>query len=263
LNKNLLDILIDKGYDYIFVSNSDNLGAVVSPVILNKMIEDKIDFVMEVCIRTDNDKKGGHLASTKKGKLILRETAQCPDDEVEEFQDIKKYKYFNTNNLWINLHALKEKIKEHNGLLPLDLIINEKKVDGEAVYQLETAMGAAISLFDNSKAIIVPRDRFVPVKKNQDLLMLWSDVFSLNEMHVLEKKKGQKEPIISLDDEFYGKIDLLQKACSNGIPSLKNCSSLQIKGNVKFGNNVVFRGNVQIEANKDLLLHDVIIEGRD
>jgi UDP-N-acetylglucosamine pyrophosphorylase len=258
-NKNLIQILIEQGYEYIFVSNSDNLGAVVSPEILNKMVKDKLDFVMEVCSRTENDKKGGHLAATKDGKLLLREVAQCPDEEVEDFQNVKLYKYFNTNNLWINLHALNKKILEHNGILPLDLILNEKKIEGTSVYQMETAMGAAISLFDKTLAVRVSRERFLPVKKNQDLLTIWSDIYELDEMKILRKTNGNKETVVHLCEEYYGNIQQLENACCEGVPSLVDCKSLSINGKVKFGKDVVFKGNVKLDCNEELYLHDVTI----
>ena len=260
-SSSLLETLINNGFEYVFVSNSDNLGAVVDPKILNHLIKDKIDFAMEVCNRTEMDKKGGHLAATNQGKLVLREVAQCPEDEVFEFQNIEIYKYFNTNNLWINLKALKEKLDKNGGFLPLNLIINEKSVEGVPVYQIETAMGAAISLFDNSKAICVPRSRFLPVKKCQDLLLLWSDNYELDQNYVLKLKESAKDTILELTDDYFGKIDKLQNACQSGIPSLHDCDYLKIKGDVKFGKNVIFKGKVKIETLKSLFLDNVNVEG--
>ena len=262
LSASLLDTMIDNGIEYIFVSNSDNLGAVIDPKILNRLIKDDIDFAMEVCIRTEMDKKGGHLAATNEGKLILREVAQCPEDEVADFQNIQTYKYFNTNNLWIKLTGLKKKIQTYGGFLPLNLILNQKNVNDVPVYQLETAMGAAISLFDNSKALCVPRSRFLPVKKNQDLLLLWSDNYELDENFVLMQKAGAKDTILDLDDNFFGKIDLLKNACQKGIPSLFNCDYLKIKGNVRFGSNVKFVGKVNVETDKEMFLENVTIDNR-
>lgn len=257
----LLDKLLELGFEYIFVSNSDNLGAIVDPKILNKLIEEKIDFAMEVCDRTEMDKKGGHLAKTLKGGLVLREVAQCPDNEIEEFQNIELYKYFNTNNLWINLKALQSKTQEYNGALPLPLILNEKKVDSVSVYQFETAMGAAISLFDNAKAICVPRKRFLPVKKTQDLLLLWSDIYELDSEFVLTKKQDSQDTYLELDNDYYGNITQLRQSCKKGVPSLFNCKSLKIKGAVKFGKNLVFKGKVNIASFKEIILEDIEISG--
>ncbi|RLC57778.1 MAG: hypothetical protein DRH89_02740 [Candidatus Cloacimonadota bacterium] len=120
--------LITQGFEYAFISNSDNLGAVIDEKILAHFAEKRITFMMEVCMRTEMDKKGGHLAQTKKGQLILRETAQCPDDEIDFFQDINRYSYFNTNNLWVNLKALKQRLYETRYLLPLTMILNKRKL---------------------------------------------------------------------------------------------------------------------------------------
>ncbi|MCL1826563.1 MAG: UTP--glucose-1-phosphate uridylyltransferase [Candidatus Cloacimonetes bacterium] len=247
----ILQSLLDRGIEYVFISNSDNLGATVDTGILNKMVAEGIEFVMEVCDRTENDKKGGHLAAIG-DRLTLREVAQCPENEVEEFQDIEVYKYFNTNNLWVNLKSLQKLLETNKDVLPLPLILNEKKVAEVPVYQLETAMGSAISLFENSKACVVPRSRFLPVKKNQDLLLLWSDVYSLDEHFELKKNEGAIETILDLDPNFYSNIDQLKTACQKGIPSLAACKSLTIRGNVSFGENVVFRGDVKIETEEKL-----------
>jgi UTP--glucose-1-phosphate uridylyltransferase len=184
----VLDMLLDSGIEYAFISNSDNLGAVPDEKILGWFAKNKVPFLMEVCERTEADKKGGHLAQTKSGQLILREVAQCPEDEVEDFQNIEKYSYFNTNNLWVNLKVLKEKLIECDFVLPLSLIVNPKEVEGEKVFQIETAMGAAISVFKGSRAMRVNRDRFAPVKKNSDLEIVRSADYILTDDFRLVKK---------------------------------------------------------------------------
>ena len=242
----VLDKLLELEYEYAFISNSDNLGAVVDEKILSYFAEHKIPFMMEVCKRTEMDKKGGHLAQKKNGQLLLRETAQCPDDEIKLFQDIDRYSYFNTNNLWVNLKALKQKLFETNNLLPLQFILNSKEVDGTEVYQVESAMGAAISVFKGSKAILVNRDRFAPVKKTTDLLGIWSDAYRLTDDYRLVLNERNKPPKITLDDRYYKTIDQLQNHFKEGIPSLVNCKSLEIKADVYFGKNVVINGDVKI-----------------
>ena len=136
------------------------------------------------------NKKGGHLCEDKNGQLMLREIAQCPENELSEFQNIALYKYFNTNNLWIDLKALQWYLLTEDGTILLPLIVNPKVVDGTPIYQLETAMGAAISLFKNSRAVVVPRTRFSPVKKNNDLLAIWSDLYELNDQYHIVLKQG-------------------------------------------------------------------------
>ena len=243
----VLDKLLEKGFLYAFISNSDNLGAVVDEKILTHFAEKNEPFLMEVCPRTEMDRKGGHLAQTHEGQLLLRETAQCPDNEVEHFQDINRYQYFNTNNLWVSLRALKQKLYEHNNLLPLSLILNSKEVEEEKVYQIESAMGAAISVFKGSKAIVVNKDRFIPVKKTNDLLAIWSDAFELTKEYKLKLNNSfGKTPGIKFNDRYYRTIDQLQEHFKDGIPSLKKCNTLTIEGNVYFGKHVEIIGDVKI-----------------
>merc|ERR1711972_953608 len=142
-------------------------------------------FMMEVATRTDADKKGGHLAKdAATGGLLLRESAQCPEEDEKAFQDVTKYTYFNTNNLWVDLVALKGIFEKNGGSIPLPVMKNAKTVDPRdkkslPVLQLETAMGAAISCFEGASAIVVPRERFAPVKTTNDLLALRSDAYQL------------------------------------------------------------------------------------
>jgi len=257
----ILDSLIEQGVKYAFISNSDNLGASVDAAIPEYMEKHEIPFLMEVCIRSEVDKKGGHLSESKDGRLLLREVAQCPDDEVNEFQNIEMYKYFNTNNIWIDLFKLKAEMVKHDGVFLLPLIINPKTVEGIPVYQLETAMGAALGTFEGSKALVVPRSRFAPVKKTTDLLAIWSDAYELNDQYQITLKRTRKEPpIISLDERFYNKIDQLLERFK-GVPSLQNCDSLSIVGDISFGEDVICRGNVCIMADAKAQLKDRICEG--
>ena len=253
----VLDKLLDKGIEYIFVSNSDNLGAIVDYKILTYLHESESSFLMEVCNRTEMDKKGGHLAETKDGKLVLREIAQCPSSELKEFQNIEKYKYFNTNNLWINLKHLKTKMDENNNVLQLPLILNQKEVEGEKVYQIETAMGAAINVFENSKAIVVPRSRFSPVKKTNDLLAVWSDAYELTKDNriILTAKQA---PIVDLDSKYYKSIYKMKKRFLD-VPSLKECKRLTVKGDVTFGKNLKFKGNIDLETTSQTKLQNLSI----
>ncbi len=242
----VLDKLIEGGINYLFISNSDNLGSMVDKDIFGYFAENDIPFMMEVCKRTEMDKKGGHLAQTKDGKLVLREIAQCPDEELNHFQDIDYYKYFNTNNLWVNLTFLKKKLEENKGYLPLSLIINPKKVNGVDVYQLESAMGAAISVFENSRAIEVSKDRLVPVKKTNDLLAVRSDAYELTDNYKLELTNALlSPPNIELEPKYYKTIEQFEDHFAS-LPSLKECKSLFIKDEVFFGNNVTIKGDVKI-----------------
>lgn len=258
----LLEKLIGSGFRYAFVSNADNLGATVDTAIPAYMEENNIPFVMEVCKRTEMDKKGGHLSEDSNGQLLLREIAQCPEEEIDQFQDIETYKYFNTNNLWIDLKALEWQIISSEGLMLLPLIVNPKTVDGTKVYQLETAMGSAISVFKNAKALLVPRTRFAPVKKTNDLLAIWSDAYELNDQYQIVLKRGlEKAPTIILDDKYYGKINDLQLRFPQGAPSLSSCKELQIEGDVTFMDDVICEGNVHITTDNPVTIANQLMTG--
>ena len=130
LGTGMLDRLLDKGFKYAFVSNSDNLGAVLSTDLLGHFASSGSAFMMEVAERTEADKKGGHLCRRKEdNQLILRESAMCPEEDKSKFQDKSTHRYFNTNNLWLDLAQLKHKMDECGGMLPLPLIKNKKTVD--------------------------------------------------------------------------------------------------------------------------------------
>ena len=197
LTSGMLATLLERGYRYAFMSNSDNLGAVLDPRILAWIAAEGLPYVCEVTDRTEADTKGGHIAVLKEtGGLILRETAQTPDEDMDAFTDVERHPYFHVNNLWVDLRALDALLRERDGVLGLPMIVNEKTVDpsdssSPAVYQLETAMGAAIGVFEGARAIRVPRSRFVPVKKTSDLLVLRSDAYVLGDGARIELAQGR------------------------------------------------------------------------
>jgi UTP--glucose-1-phosphate uridylyltransferase len=257
LTSGMLDSLLAGGITYAFISNSDNLGARLDESLLGYFAHRQFPFMMEVAQKTPIDRKGGHLARLGNGRFILREAAQCPENEQDLFQDIQRYQFFNTNNIWINLKALK-RLFERQKILYLPLILNPKTLDprdksSPAVYQIESAMGAAISLFEGATAIIVPRSRFYPVKTSNDLLTVRSDCFVYNideSLRINPIRLKQNKPDVArvdLDPKYYGKIDDLEKRFKNGIPSLVGCDALTIKGDVLFEKNVKIRGSVIIE----------------
>jgi UTP--glucose-1-phosphate uridylyltransferase len=249
----VLNTLLENGIEYAFISNSDNLGATMDESLLGYFSENRLPFMMEVVPRTPSDVKGGHIARHINGRLVLRESAQCPKDEMDAFKDIKRYKFFNTNNIWINLRSLKALIKKHH-TVNLPIIKNQKTLDprnenSPKVFQIETAMGAAISLFEGAAVIRVPASRFFPVKKCNDLLAIRSDrfVFSEKEHLIVNPKIGSRSITVTLDPKYYGKIDGFDERFSEGIPSLIHCDALTIYGDVRFEKNVTIRGSVVIK----------------
>ena len=253
-----LDRLLKGGVRYAFVSNSDNLGATLDPAILTWFAESGMPFAMEVTRRTESDKKGGHLAvRLRDGRLLLRESAQCPKEDEKQFQNIDLHRYFNTNNLWIDLQALQASLDANDGLIPLPPIMNKKTVDprdgsSPAVIQLETAMGAAIECFEGAGAIEVPRTRFAPVKTTGDLLAVRSDAYELTEDFCLRlhpSRNGQP-PHLHLDQKLCKLVDGLEKNFPH-TPGLLHCRSLLVHGPIECGEGVVFKGDAVIHNHTD------------
>jgi UDP-N-acetylglucosamine pyrophosphorylase len=251
LGSGALHTLLSKGFKYMFVSNSDNLGATMNLKLLTYFADSGAPFMMEVATRTDADKKGGHLATLKKGGgLTLRESAQCPKEDEKAFQDTSRYSYFNTNNLWVDLEKLKAAFDKFGGALPLPVMVNDKTVDprdkkSTKVIQLETAMGAAISCFDGATAICIPRSRFAPVKKCDDLIALRSDAYVLTEDFRIELAPARNgvPPTIKLDDA-YKFVDAMDTLIPNGVPSLIDCESMKVAGKMEFAEGVIVKGKV-------------------
>lgn len=176
----LLDDLISNGIKYAFISNIDNLGATIDYKILQDLIKSDVDFALELTPKTLQDVKGGTLIKYD-GKYKMFEVAQCPPNKLNEFTSIDKFKYFNTNNVWIKLEAIKKLVSNLDFLDDIDLILNQKKLkDGRECIQLEYAIGSMVKFFDKVKCYSVPRDRFIPVKTNKDLELIRSDQYQLD-----------------------------------------------------------------------------------
>src|SRR3954471_17538486 len=255
----LLEDLLARGYTHAFMANSDNLGAVLEPRILAWMRAERIPFLMEVTGRTEADRKGGHVARRREdGRLALRETAQTPEEDLEALQDIARHPYVNTNNLWVDLRALAAAMRERDDVLGLPMIRNENTVDptdksSPAVYQLETAMGAAIQVFEGARALNVPRTRFAPVKTTDDLLALRSDAYRLTAeamVELVEEREG-RVPFVALDSDHFKLMRDFDERFPAGPPSLRECERFVVQGDVRFGAGVVARGDVTVRQRGD------------
>lgn len=262
ITSEILPALLEKGYEYAFVSNADNLGAVVDLSILGYFVDNEIPFMMEVADRSEMDKKGGHLAQRHDGQLILRESAQCAPDDTAAFQDTQRHQYFNTNNLWFHLPTLYRQMQAHEYRLGLPMIRNSKTVDprdpdSTPVYQLETAMGSAIAVFKGAQAIRVARSRFAPVKTSDDLLAVRSDAYTLTEDFCIVPS-GQRQMRhfnIKLDGRFYKYVSDLDARFPHGAPSLVQNKSLVVEGDFCFGKDVVCQGDVWLRNETDSQVH--------
>ncbi len=249
IGSGMLSALLEHGYEYAFVSNVDNLGAVLEPRVLALMAREGLPFVMEVVEGTESERKGGHIAR-RDGHLVLRETAQVPDGD-ESFTDFRRWRYYNTNNLWIHLPTLAER-----GAPQLPLIVNRKTVDPSdsatpAVLQLEAAMGAALSSIDGAAVVGVPRTRFAPVKTTNDLLVVRSDVYILHDDGRLEpapERASSSPPMVDLEPRFYKLLADFEARFPSGPPSLINAERLVVRGDVTFGAGSVISGAGEVET---------------
>jgi len=244
----LLDKLLAQGIEFAFVSNSDNLAATVDLPLLDYFAGSGLGFLMEVAERTETDRKGGHLARRlSDGRLALREVAQCPAGDKAHFES-DRHRFFNTNNLWINLPELRRNLHQ----LALPIIKNVKPVNpqdpsSQKVMQLETAMGAAIQCFERAGAIVVPRTRFSPVKDTADLLALRSDAYEVTADVRLElaARRAGEPPVIKLDPAHYSQLADFEKGFAEGAPSLIACEEISVEGQWNFSPGVVCEGQVK------------------
>jgi UTP--glucose-1-phosphate uridylyltransferase len=252
----MLSALLEQGFRYAMISNSDNLGAQLDHRIAAHLAREQIPFLMEVVQGTEADRKGGHIARRRSdGRLVLRETAQTPDEDADSFRDYERWRYYNTNSLWVDLRALDELLESSDGVLELPLIVNRKTVDprdssSTPVIQLESAMGAAIGSFSGASLLLVPRTRFVPVKTTDDLLVLRSDVYELTPDQEVRAapERAEQLPYVELDSRYYKLIDDFEQRFPDGPPSLRAAERLVVHGDVTFGADVIVRGAVELDT---------------
>jgi UTP--glucose-1-phosphate uridylyltransferase len=253
LGTGLLDKLVEQGYRRVFVSNSDNLGAVPDARVAGWFATSGAPFAIEAVRRTPSDRKGGHFARRRSdGRLVLRETAQTLKEDLESLGDLDRHRFTSTNNLWFDIAAMKQALEVRGGILGLPLIRNLKTVDpGDPstpeVIQVETAMGAAIEVFEDSALIEVGRDRFVPVKTTNDLMVLRSDVYDIGSDFVLDQAAAEI-PFVDLDTSVYKLVGEFDKRFPDGTPSMKKASSLKVAGDWTFGHGVQVVGDVELSS---------------
>ncbi|RFU71979.1 utp-glucose-1-phosphate uridylyltransferase [Trichoderma arundinaceum] len=271
-NSGILDKLLERGIEIIFLSNVDNLGAVVDLRILQHMVETKAEYIMELTNKTKADVKGGTIIDYE-GSVRLLEIAQVPKEHVNEFKSIKKFKYFNTNNIWLNLSAIKRVVE--NNELAMEIIPNGKTIPGDkkgesdiSILQLETAVGAAIRHFNNAHGVNVPRRRFLPVKTCSDLMLVKSDLYTLKHGQLqMSAARFGDAPLIKLGSDFK-KVSDFQKRIPS-IPKVLELDHLTITGAVNLGRGVTLKGTVIIVATEgstiDIppgsILENVVVQG--
>jgi UTP--glucose-1-phosphate uridylyltransferase len=256
-----LDALLAAGVRWCFVSNADNLGAVPDPRLAAWIAAEGVPFAMEAVRGTPADRKGGHLA-LHRGRTVLRETAQVPKGD-DSFTDVERWRFYNTNNLWIDLEALRSLQSQDPGGPALPLIVNRKTVDpsdasSTPVIQLETAMGAAIGSIEGARAVQVPRHRFAPVKTTDDLLVVRSDCYELTPEGLMRATFDARPPFVALDASHYKLLPAFEARFPHGAPSLRRCDSLTVTGDVTFGAGVVVEGTVVVEGPRQVADGEVL-----
>lgn len=262
----LLQRLRDAGYRYVFVSNSDNLGAVPDARVAGWFAQSGAPFAIEATRRTPQDTKGGHFARRiADGRIILRETAQTLPEDLEALADLSRHKYQSTNNLWFDLEAMQAEFERRDGVLGLPLIRNEKTVDPKdptspKVIQIETAMGSAIELFEGATTIEVGRERFAPVKTTSDLLVLRSDAYDMDRDFVVEPAI-EPLPTVRLG-KAYKKIEEFDKRFASGVPSLRAATSLVVEGDYAFGEKVKVIGEVELDEPHGRVESGTVLSGK-
>ena len=262
----LLEALRGRGYRYAFLSNADNLGATCEGAVPAWMAREGIPYVTEVCARTRNDRKGGHLGVRRSdGRLVLRDSAMVAEGEDKYFQDTDRHPWFHANNLWVDLDQLAARLAERDGILGLPIIVNRKTVDptrpdSTPVIQIESAMGAAVEVFDGSRALAVDRSRFRPVKTTNELLLLRSDVYRLTDDYLVESTIDHEEPFIDLSSP-YKFVDGFEARFPEGVPSVRGCSSLRVEADATFGAGVVCTGDVRVTGDVRSIPDGAHLEG--
>lgn len=247
----VLEALLERGYRYAMTANADNLGAAPSARIAGWFAASGAPYAPELCRRTPADVKGGHLAVRKSdGRIILRDTAQTPADQMHYFTDQFRHPFFHTNNLWFDLRVLRDTLIERDGILGLPLIKNSKTVDpadsaSTPVIQLETAMGAAVEAFEGATAVEVPRSRFLPVKTTNDLLLVRSDAYEVDEDGLLQMVP-ERACTVNLDPRYYKRIGDFEARFPFGAPSLRRAESFTVEGDWTFGADVVATGDAHV-----------------
>jgi UTP--glucose-1-phosphate uridylyltransferase len=244
-----LEALLRAGLRYAFVSNSDNLGALADVRIAAWLAAGQVPFALEAVRGTPADRKGGHLARYQ-GRVVLRETAQVPEGDTS-FSDVERWRWYNTNSIWIDLRALKDLQADDPATPVLPLIVNRETVDprdpaSTPVIQLEWAMGAAIGSVPGAQAVHVPRSRFAPVKTTDDLLVVRSDAYELTGDGQMRPGFDGPGPVVTLDKDFYKVLPDFEQRFPAGAPSLRRCRRFDVQGDVTFGAGITAVGDVHV-----------------
>ena len=252
----LLDKLLQQGIEYIFISNIDNLGATIDLHIFYEIVCTDREICMEVTKRERQDVAGGTIFEYM-GKPKLLEQRWVPPREWEKLVSVSSASMFNTNNIWVNLRAMKRQIAHG---IESEILVRDVEVKNNTAIQLgkfdpfqvldpnnctvETAAGSAIQEFEDSLICVVPRKRFLPVKTTDDLFGIQSDVFTVKHGQLFlreERRLLLPVPTVKLGKHFR-RVDDYLKRLSHGVPDILELEHLTVSGDVHFGQDVTLKG---------------------
>jgi len=267
-----LDKFMKEGKKFAFISNVENIGGIPGRVdfkLLNLMKHSENDFLLEVCERISTDHQGGILChesvlpsnenenpnsakerdpKESRERLGLLELSQVPVDKQSLFS-AKKYKYWNTNSIWIRLDALDEKLKTHS--LNLGIILKAVQTGSHGIVQFESPAATSIQSFSKAKLIVVPRYRYWDIKSTAALFLLQSNLYNVDphtcRVALNETRQFDTIPLVRFGDTFRKFKDYIRRF--KQIPDITELDHLTVSGDVFFGSGVVLKGTVIIVAN--------------
>ncbi|WRX24175.1 Small ribosomal subunit protein uS2 - like 2 [Theobroma cacao] len=228
MSSGTLDVLLSQGKEYALVVNPDNVAAVVDPKILNHLAQNSVEYCMEVMPTTSGGLMN-FMASSLQGKFKASEILNYTN--LEDFtsnptkHSVKKFKFIDTRNLWVDLRAIK------------------RLVDTNA---LKLGYLSMLKLFEKAIGIMIPQSRFLPLNSTSDLLLFQSDLYSFTEGVLIrnDARTTPTNPSIDLGPEFEKVSDFQSRFKT--IPSIIRLDSLEVTGDVWFGADITLktaRGN--------------------
>ncbi|KAK6243620.1 hypothetical protein QUC31_010029 [Theobroma cacao] len=265
MSSGTLDVLLSQGKEYALVVNPDNVAAVVDPQILNHLAQNSVEYCMEVMPTTSGGLMN-FMASSLQGKFKASEILNYTN--LEDFtsnptkhvngvvsfrhclfnltdslfaflfchghnKSVKKFKFIDTRNLWVDLRAIK------------------RLVDTNA---LKLGYLSMLKLFEKAIGIMIPQSRFLPLNSTSDLLLFQSDLYSFTEGVLIrnDARTTPTNPSIDLGPEFEKVSDFQSRFKT--IPSIIRLDSLEVTGDVWFGADITLKGRVRIAADPGVKL---------
>eukprot|EP01102_Stenamoeba_stenopodia_P008629 TRINITY_DN2506_c0_g2_i1.p1 TRINITY_DN2506_c0_g2~~TRINITY_DN2506_c0_g2_i1.p1 ORF type:complete len:498 (+),score=130.22 TRINITY_DN2506_c0_g2_i1:156-1649(+) len=251
----LLEKFLNEGKEYAFISNVENIGGSVGTRtfrLINEVFKSQHEFLIEVTERTPTDHLGGVLVQDceRSNRIRSLELSQVPKEKLHLFKP-NKFRYWNTNSMWVSMGSLLTHIKQDQ--LKLSIISKHRNEDGRGSLQLEQPAGGAIQCFQRVEALVVPRHRFREVKTTADLFVLQSNLFKMedNGLVTINPARGfNSVPVIKFgNDRFFATLSEYKKRFKGKVPNLIELDHLTASGDVVFGSDVTLKGTVIIVAN--------------